>query len=357
MRAVRWHGRRDVRVDEVPDPASPAPGHVVLAVEWAGICGTDREEWRTGPHWMQTGSPHPLTGQMVPITLGHEVSARVVETADDVEALPTGALVALDALVTCGECWWCLRHEVTLCERLAGIGMHLDGGLADYITVPAQMCIVVAEHVASDTAALAEPIAVAVRGLRRARFAAGESVVVFGAGMVGLGAIAAAKADGASQVAVVAPSQARRDLALAVGADIALDASADDLDERLRELGEGRGADIALEASGDPAAAARSVTAPRRGGRAVIVGFPPDPAQVDLSLLAIDEREVIGSLSHVWDEDMRATVDLLERGVLTADQVVTARIPIEQTVDYGFEHDEWRRLPGAKVLVSPKLSI
>ena len=343
-------------MDEVPDPASPRAGHVVLAVEWVGICGTDREEWRSGPHWMQIDTPHPLTGQMVPITLGHEVSARVVEAADDVEGLPSGALVALDGLVTCGECWWCLRHELTLCERLAAIGMHLDGGLADYITVPAQMCIVVAEHVASDTAALAEPIAVAIRGLRRARFAAGESVVVFGAGMVGLGAIAAARADGAAQVAVVAPSQARRELALALGADVALDAAASDLAERLGALGEGRGTDIALEASGDSRAAALAVTAPRRGGRAVIVGFPPDPAAVDLSALAIDEREVIGSLSHVWDEDLRAAVGLLERGVLTADQVVTARIPIEQTVAYGFEHDEWRRLPGAKVLVSPGLA-
>ena len=83
----------------------------------------------------------------------------------------------------------------------------------------------------------------------------------------------------------------------------------------------------------------------------MVVGFPPAPSQVDLFALAVAEHEVIGSLSHVWDEDFRAAVGLLERGAVHADQVVSARIPLEDTVSYGFERDDWKALPGAKVLV------
>lgn len=355
MRAVRWHGRQDVRVDEIPDPGRPSTGEVKLAVEWVGICGTDREEWRSGPHWMQLDEPHPLTGRSVPITLGHEVSARVVEVGEGVEGLALGTLVAVDGLIPCHRCWWCLRHQLPLCESLAAIGMHADGGLADFLVVPAEGCVPVAEHVSSDTAALAEPMAVGIRGLRRGRFRGGESLVVFGAGMVGLATVAAARAYGARHITAVAPSQARRELAALVGADEVLDPSDSDLLDRLRADNDGRGPDLAIEAAGDAVAASRAIVAPRKGGRTVIIGFPPDPAQVDLFALAVAEREVVGSLSHVWDEDFRAAVSLLERGALRADQVVSARIPLEQTVAFGFQSQAWKDLPGAKILVSPHL--
>lgn len=355
MRAVRWHARGDVRVDEVPEPGQPGPGEVKLAVEWVGICGTDREEWRSGPHWMQTGQPHPGTGQMAPLTLGHEVSGRVVETGPDVTSLQRDDLVAVDGLIPCGRCWWCERHLTPLCRSLAAIGMHADGGLADFLTVSAAGCVPVAEHVGSDTAALAEPIAVGVRALRRGRFVAGESVVIFGGGMVGLATAAAARAYGASSVTLVTTSLARRELAVALGADGVVDSAEPDMRAHLRKSHADRGPDLVIEASGDPLAAGQAITAPRRGGRTVVVGFPPSPTQVDLFALAVAEHEVIGSLSHVWDEDFRAAVGLLERGVLRADQVVSARIRLEDTVSFGFERDDWKALPGAKVLVSPQL--
>jgi L-iditol 2-dehydrogenase len=112
---------------------------------------------------------------------------------------------------------------------------------------------------------------------------------------------------------------------------------------------------MVIEASGDVLAASQALAAPRKGGRTVVVGFPPSPTQVDLFALAVAEHEVIGSLSHVWDEDFRAAVGLLERGLMTADQMVSARIPLEETVSFGFERDDWKALPGAKVLVSPQL--
>ena len=338
-----------------PIRANHGPGDVTLAVEWVGICGTDREEWRSGPHWMQVDELHPLTGQVAPITLGHEVSGRVVAVGEDVTHLQPGTLVAVDGLIPCGDCWWCERHLSPLCASLGSIGMHADGGLADLLQTRAQGCIPVPEHVASDTAALAEPVAVAIRGLRRGRFESGESVVVFGAGMVGLAAVVAARSYGARHIQVVAPSASRRELAASLGADETIDSGDPDLLARLHALDGSRGPDMAIEASGASAAVQQAIEAPRRGGRTVIVGFPPAPTEVDLFALAVAERELIGSLSHVWDEDFRAAVELLARGTLTAEQVVVARIPLEETVAIGFERTDWKALPGAKVLVSPHL--
>ena len=267
-------------------------------------------------------------------------------------SLVPGQLVAVDGLIPCGRCWWCERHLTPLCASLASIGMHADGGLADFLSVPARGCIPVADHVASDTAALAEPIAVGVRALRRGRSTAGESVVVFGAGMVGIATVAAARAFGARSVTLVGNSSARRDLASALGADRVVDSAEDDLIGWLRDHHSGRGPDLVIEASGDPAAANQGDQR-RHGGAAgpwssgSRLHHPRWTCSPWLSL----STEVIGSLSHVWDEDFRAAVGLLERGAVHADQVVSARIPLEDTVSYGFERDDWKALPGAKVLV------
>jgi (R,R)-butanediol dehydrogenase/meso-butanediol dehydrogenase/diacetyl reductase len=103
MKAVRWHGRRDIRVETVPDP-TPGPREVVLRVEWRGICGTDVEEYLTGPHWIPTERPKPLTGARPPFTLGHEVAGEVVAVAREVCRLRPGARVAPDTLISCGHC-------------------------------------------------------------------------------------------------------------------------------------------------------------------------------------------------------------------------------------------------------------
>lgn len=355
MRAVRWHGRDDVRVEEVSDAPPPQPGEVRVRVEWAGICGTDREEWRTGPHVMQVGSPHPLTGQMAPLTLGHEIAGRVVDVGNGVSHVREGQLVALDGLITCGNCFWCRRHEVTLCPQLASIGFHADGGLADLITVEARGAIAVPDGVPADTAVLAEPLAVAIRGLRLGRMVVGESVAVFGGGMIGLAALRVARRAGASLISVVAPSQLRRDGALRLGADAVLDPNDTGFEERLREIHHRRGPDLVIEAAGTVQSTEQAVESPRRGGRTVILGLPPGPSTINLAELSITEREIIGALSHVWDEEFAGAVAMLADGILCADDVVAARIPLEDTVEVGFDSIGRRDLPGVKVLVSPLL--
>jgi (R,R)-butanediol dehydrogenase / meso-butanediol dehydrogenase / diacetyl reductase len=350
-----WHGRGDVRLDDVPEPPGPGPGEVKVAVEWCGICGTDVEEWRNGPRFVPVGEPHPLTGRKAPLILGHEVSGRIAEVGAGVTGLSQDELVALDALIYCGRCWWCRRHQVTLCPQLAAIGLQADGGLAESVTVPAKMCVQVPAGMTADTAALAEPVAVAARALRRGRLVPNDSLLVLGAGMIGIASLVVGRRLGAAPIVVSEPIASRRELALDLGADVAVDPRDPGFYETVLDVTGMRGADLAVDAAGSHDSGPAAIAAARPGGRVVVVGLASQPAEVDLFALASGEKELIGSLSHVWDEDFAAAVALLADGALTADQVVGRRLTLEETVDHGFTASEDPDAAGVKVHVSPRL--
>jgi (R,R)-butanediol dehydrogenase / meso-butanediol dehydrogenase / diacetyl reductase len=341
--AVRWHARGEVRVDEVPPPPPPGPGEVQLRVGWCGICGTDVEEWLSGPAFIPVDAPHPITGARAPIILGHEFAGRVVAVGDGVAEPRAGRRVAVDTIVYCGTCHWCRRGEVTRCPELGGLGLHGDGGLAELCNAPARMCLPLPDTVADDEAPLVETLAVAVRALRRGGLRPGEQVAVVGAGAVGLMTVQAARAFGASSVAVIEPLAARRDLAGRLGADRAVQA-----DEAAT-----LGADVAVESAGSPQAAETAVRALRSGGRAVLLGIGTRPVRVQPMDLVAKEKSIIGSLSHVWDTDFRIALGLMGRGAVQAAPLVTDRIPITAAVTGGLEllRDEPEK--HLKILVRP----
>ena len=324
MLALRWHGRKDVRLDEIEEPPPPGPGEVRLRPLWCGICGTDVEEYRGGPHFIPSGEPHPLTGRSAPITLGHEFSGEVVDVGPRVERFRPGDRVAADTLIFCGECYWCRRHQVTLCERLAALGLMADGGLAGLCNAPERTLLPIPEGVSDEAGALAETLAVAVRALRRGRLAVGESVAVVGAGAVGLMALQAALASGASKVSVVEPLSERRRLAASLGAD-----------EVYAPEEAVLAADIVVECSGNAGAVRTAMDAARKGGRVVLLGIYGRPGTLEFLEVVGAEKEIIGSLSHVYDEDFAAAVSLLGRGVVRAEPLISDRVPLSRSLDDG----------------------
>jgi (R,R)-butanediol dehydrogenase/meso-butanediol dehydrogenase/diacetyl reductase len=350
MKAVRWHARGDVRVEEIDDAPAPAAGEVRVDVEWCGICGTDLEEYVDGPVVIAV-EPHPLTGVMAPIVIGHEVSARVRDVGSGVTDLAPGQLVALDGFITCGNCWSCQRHLVNLCANWAHIGMSYPGGLAEQLTVPASMAIPAPADIGSDTLALAEPFSVAVRAIRRSRLRLGERVTVLGGGTIGLAVMQVARAAGSGDVIVVEPVPFRRTRALALGATAVVESCEDLL------LGGGTGdlADIVIDCTGSAVTPQQATAMTRPGGRVVLVGLPVDEGKINYLDLVLREVELIGSAGHVYDEDFKAAVDLICSGRVDADQLITHRVSIDRAVTDGIalladgDHGE-----ALKVLISPR---
>ncbi len=324
MLALRWHGRGDVRLDDIPPPPPPGAGEVQLAVEWCGICGTDVEEYHSGPHFIPAGAPHPLTGRMAPLTLGHEFSGTVVARGPGVADLAVGDRVAVDALIFCGTCYWCKRHQVSLCEKLAAVGQMTDGGLAALCNAPAYSCFRLPDQVSFEAGALAETLAVTVRAVRRGRMRIGERVAIIGAGAIGLMAVQTARAGGAAEVFVSEPHSERAERARQLGATVITGAE-------LRQLG----ADLVIECSGAPAAIPSAIAAARKGGRVVLVGIYGGPVTLDALSIVTTEREIIGSLSHVYDEDFKTAIGLLADGSVRAEPVITHRVPIERALEDG----------------------
>ncbi|MDB5057544.1 MAG: hypothetical protein JWO59_1016 [Chloroflexi bacterium] len=352
MKAARWHARNDIRVEDVPEPGPPGSGEVIVRVESCGICGTDLEEYRSGPLFVPVGTPNPLTGRMAPLILGHEFAGEVVEVGREVPRLKPGDRVTPDTLITCGTCYWCRRHQLPLCDSLAALGLMGDGGLAEYCRVPAAMCIALPNGLSSAHASLAEPLSVAVRAVRKGRVSLGETVAIFGGGTIGLLCLQAARNAGAGAVYVVEPLAARRALALKLGATATLDPAEAPAQEALRDL-TGIGADVVIEASGAAVVIEPAIAATRKGGRIVLVGIPVAASTLNFMSIVATEKEIIGSLSHVYDEDFAAAVHLLGEGRVHAEALISDRIPLTDIIERGLHRLEAHAADTLKILVLP----
>lgn len=349
MRAARWWGRGDIRVEEIADPGSPPRGWVRLRIEACGICGTDVEEYTAGPNVVPV-EPHPLTGAAAPLVLGHEAVGVVAEVGDGVD-LAVGTRVAVESNMFCGDCWWCQRHDYQLCPQLACLGLMADGGLAEQMLAPAFMCVPFADHVSAESAALAEPLSVAVRAVTRGGVALGSSVAVVGAGTIGLLAVQAARIAGATSVVAVERLESRRRLALQVGADAAV--APEEAPDVARDLTRGVGVDVTIEAAGNPKAAAAAVRLVRPGGTAVLLGVFDAPVPIDMMDLLLGEKQIRASLSHVYDTDFAAAVALIERGAVQTEPLITDRIDLGVVVEQGFKALVSEPEAHLKVIVTP----
>lgn len=336
MLAAVYHGRRDVRVQHMPDPAGPGPDEAILRVLYCGICGTDMEEYLYGPSIIPT-TPFPITGAQIPVIMGHEFTGEVVAVGASVRKVKAGDRVSSEVAFYCGECWWCRHHEYGICEKGGAYGLQGDGGLAEFVKVPARFCFPLAEGVEPEVGALAEPLAVSVRAMRRSRLKMGENVTVLGAGPIGLLISQVAQVSGARRVVVVEPREARRALADRMGADFVLNPDDPHFLEAYRDLTGGIGGDVVFECTGSARVVPTALDISRRGGRVVVVGIHHQPANIDLFRLVMDEREILSTVAHNYDDDFGAGVELLNRERLKPAPLITKRIPLTEVVTEGFE--------------------
>jgi (R,R)-butanediol dehydrogenase / meso-butanediol dehydrogenase / diacetyl reductase len=333
MKAVRWHGARDVRLDDIAEP-SAAPGEAIVAVAACGICGSDLHEYLHGPLYIPK-TPHPLTGIVPPVTLGHEFCGRVVDVGAGVRTVNPGQRVAVNPCLLCGDCAWCRRGEANYCAKLGSIGLSRDGALAPLVAVPAYGCHVLPDAVNDTAGASVEPLAVALHAWRRARVSGGERVVVVGAGPIGLLLLQVLRAKGAGWVGVVEPRAGRRRLAEALGADAVIDPAAGDPARAVARLTADERAAVAFECVGSPAAFAAAVRVAGKGGRIVLVGLVAETVQANLLGLLAHEKEIVGSSAYVGE--FPEAIRLLAERQVRVDGVVTTRVPLEDAVARGLE--------------------
>ncbi|HYV56278.1 MAG TPA: alcohol dehydrogenase catalytic domain-containing protein [Candidatus Nitrosopolaris sp.] len=317
MQAAFCRGAGNVVLDDVERP-TPGAGEVVVRVRNCGICGSDL-------HWYHDQ-------MMIPsVCPGHEISGEVADVGPGVTNLQAGDAVALEGIASCGRCRYCSTGEYQRCPRVLVVGMTIPGGFAEYVKMPARHCFRVPAGVDFATAALSEPLGVAVHGVRLAGLEIGQQVAVLGAGTIGLMAVVAARAGGAGEVIVVARRPQQKAAALALGADRVVD------DGDPNGLGGVVDApiDLVVETVGGAADTLdTAVAACRPGGTICILGaFTRSPTFPALFVLA-KELRLIGSFVYGRAgarADFDIVLDILRRqGRHIAETVITHRVPLAE---------------------------
>lgn len=296
---------KQIRVGTVPDP-SPGQEQIVVRVGACGICGTDLH--------IADGEFPPTPYPIVP---GHEFAGEVVAVGSGVEGISEGTRVAVDPSLFCGYCEFCRRGRGNLCLNWGAIGDTVDGAFAEYVTAPAANAYELPPDLSFREAALIEPVSCAVHGIHRLAPRMGDSILIVGAGTMGLILLQLALSGGASRVAVADVNVRRLPLAEQLGAT-ETDASV----EALRES-EPLGFDCVIDATGHPRAIAAAFDAVGRGGKLLVFGVAPNEATVSLSPFRIynDELTVLGSMAVL--HSFGPAIDLIVGGVVDASALLT----------------------------------
>ncbi|MEQ8717983.1 MAG: 2,3-butanediol dehydrogenase [Acidimicrobiales bacterium] len=333
MKAAVYHGREDVRIEDVPEP-EVEPGHVKISVPHNGICGTDLHEFFWGPVFIPTPeAPHPLTGAHLPVVIGHEFGGTVVEVGEGVDDLAVGDLVAVEPIEWCNECPQCLAGHYNLCPKIAFHGVHRHGGgLAEYTVIPRRMAHKAPDGVGPELAALAEPMCVAFHGVVRAQLEPGQTAVVHGAGPIGIGAYLGLRAEGIDDVIVVEPSPTRRAAVEKLGAPVVLDPGADDVAAAIMSHTRGKGADAQLDAAGVPASLNAAIASTAAHGRVITIAVFPEPVQFNPNDILF--REVVMTSSMAYKDDYPRVLEHMANGRYPMDGWVT-HIAMDDLVNEG----------------------
>ncbi len=300
MRAAVYRGRGSLSIEDVGRPAEPAEDEVQVKVTRAAVCGTDSAEWDHGP-----------VLAVPPVILGHEFTGEIVTIGSAVSGFQEGDRVVSGAGVSCGKCEWCRAGRTNLCSSYYTLGLHVDGGLAEYVNVPASTIIAVPDDVSNDAAAVAQPQAVAMHAVRRSGVKPGETLAVIGAGGIGAFIIAAARALDVGNLIAVDIDAARLETASKLGASKTIDVSDRDLVEAIQASSGSDGPHVIIEATGAAHAPAAAFQTVRRGGRVLLVGLHDAPREVDLLSLIVREIDVTTTLAHVLAEDLADSLEVL----------------------------------------------
>lgn len=322
MRAAMAHDYDDVRIEELEVPR-PGPGDALVRVRACGICTGDVTPW--------------YIRKKCPIVLGHEPAGEVVEVGSQVTKFRPGDRVFIHHHAPCFACRHCRRGFYSMCATWRGSNL-VPGGAAEYTLVPRVNLEGDTLHLPEDVSfadgALIEPVACVVKAFKRARIQPGARVAVIGLGFIGQVMVLLARHYGAELVVASDVVPYRLEKALEFGADRVVDVSQESFPEAVRSVTEGEGADLVLVGPSKPAAIQTGIDCAGKGST-VLMFMAPEP-EVTMEIrphqLFFNEIDLVSSYS-CGPDDTRETLELIRQGVVSAEQLITHRFPLEQTLE------------------------
>ena len=311
----------DFVVQEVPEP-EVREDEVLIKVRACGICGSD-------VHGMDgsTGRRCP------PIIMGHEASGVIAEVGERVTGWSKGDRVTFDSTVYCGECWFCRRGLINLCEHRRVLGVSCEdyrqhGAFAEYVAVPQRILYRLPEAVSFERAAMVEALSVAVHAVERTPVSLGDTAVVVGVGMIGLLVVQALRLAGCGSIIAVDLEEERLNLARRLGADVSLKADACDVPQEVKQLTQGRGCDLAMEVVGTNPSFNCAVACVRKGGALTLVGNLKPTVELPLQMVVTCQLTLSGSCAS--SGEYPACLDLMARGAINTDALISATPPLAE---------------------------
>nr|KXH74039.1 MAG: hypothetical protein AM325_13165 [Candidatus Thorarchaeota archaeon SMTZ1-45] len=329
MKAGILYAPKDLRVEEIEIPKL-LPGWVLIKVRAAGICGSDL-------HLYKEKTFIPISsilgeGKYVP---GHELAGEIHEIGEGVTSLQLGDRVVIEPTVNCGKCDWCNIGLYNLCEKSGLIGFYYIGGIAEYCVAPEENCFKISEKTTYEEAATLDCIAVAVRAIKRAGISMEDSVVILGAGTIGLFAAQAANIAGAKEVYVTGTHDYQLEAAERFDVTATINAKKENPVERIMELTSGKGVDKVVEAVGGNAPVIdQGVSMLRRHGTIVATGIFLNPMPINMFSLITKEVNLTGSWGYAyWThlKEFKVSLDLLEMGRIDSKPLITHKFPLEKS--------------------------
>ena len=319
MKASYFLGKGSFEVRQAPE-LHPGPGEVVIKNMVCGVCGTDVHIFHGEPGSADVNPP---------VVLGHEYSGEVVEVGEGVTTLKPGDHVTVDPNIYCGECVYCRNGKKQLCETMQAVGVTRDGGFGEYSLVPAAQAFKLGDSVPYEAGAMAEPVACCLHGIDLAGIKAGDRVCIVGGGAIGLIMLQLAKLSGASSLVLSEPNEKRRQVALSLGADAAIDPTAPDAGSAY-EAALGDGADVVIECVGNNAAVKSAFQLAKKGATIVLFSVPKVDATFDLPLFDVYKKELTIKGSFVNPDTHERAVRLINSGKLDFTSIITHRFNLVQ---------------------------